>query len=330
LVYIDTAARGLRQAGVDPAVEYIGYLRSLSGLWRARRRIRLASSSFDVVHAQYGSACGLATTAADGAARVLSLRGNDWNLYDASLGFFFVHTRLARLMTLMSLGRYDGVVTVSHRMEAEVAPRVPRAVTTVLPSPIDLTRFMPLSRDDARARLGCAGQKEPWVLFNAVDLNDPIKRYPLARQAFEIANARAGGRLTLRVANGIPHAEMPLFVAACDVIVCTSETEGWPNCIKEALACDVPFVATDVSDLKQVASVAPPCRVTSADPAEIARQLLEVLAVTDDGRRRPFLREVVQTMRLDRQSRQLIDLYDAVIRRRRDGRGPASVPRSPA
>ena len=48
-----------------------------------------------------------------------------------------------------------------------------------------------------------------------MDLADPVKRFPLAKQAFELANSKLGN-LRLRIANGLPHQEMPLFTAACD------------------------------------------------------------------------------------------------------------------
>lgn len=37
---------------------------------------------------------------------------------------------------------------------------------------------------------------------------------------------------------------------AVDAILMTSKTEGSPQVIKEAMACNYPIVATDVSDIK--------------------------------------------------------------------------------
>jgi glycosyltransferase involved in cell wall biosynthesis len=113
----------------------------------------------------------------------------------------------------------------------------------------------------------------------------------------------------LRVANGLRHDQLPLELVACDAILCTSETEGWPNSIKEALACDVPFVTTDVSDLGDIARSEPSCRVCPADAETLATNLLEVLALP----RPSNLRRHVGGMSLDATCTRLISIYrDAV------------------
>lgn len=307
-VFMNIAAEGLRAQGVDLHCEYLGNLRSVRNLMRARARVEAMAGDFDVVHAQYGSACALATSAAKGVPKVISIRGNDWNLHQ-TLGFHYAHTRLARAMTRWSLPSFDAVITVSRRVAADIRG-VARTVPVIpLPSPIDLRRFVPMDRQEARARLGFAGSPERWVLFNALNLNDPIKRYPLARKAFDLASAKCGN-LRLRVATDLPHEVLPLFTAACDVILCTSETEGWPNCVKEALACNVPFVATDVSDLAKIAEVESSCRVCPPDPATLAENLCEVLSAPAPA----SLRRHVEGMSLEASTLRLMDVYDSVAR----------------
>src|SRR5688500_13574760 len=98
-VFMNIAAAGVRACGVDLQCEYLGNLRSPANLVRARKRVQHLARDFDIVHAQYGSACGLAVSAVTGARKVLSIRGNDWSVYDQSLNFHYFHTRLARWMT---------------------------------------------------------------------------------------------------------------------------------------------------------------------------------------------------------------------------------------
>ncbi len=309
-VYVHAAAEGIRARGVDLQLEYLGNLRSIPQLLRARARVRQLAPEYDLVHAQFGSACALATAAVEGVPKVLTIRGSDWNTHNSSLGFLYFHTRLASRFTRAAIGAYDCVVSVSRRVAAELARFAPNALMTVLPSPIDLTRFVPRNKKEAKALLGFPDCAEKWVLFNALSLQNPIKRFALAKQAFEIAQARRGN-LRLRLATDLSHDVLPLFAAACDVIVCTSEYEGWPNSVKEALACNVPFVATDVSDLRDIARNEPSCRICPPDAQVIADNICDVLA----GPEPQGLRQHVSGMSLDAISDQLISTYDSVLSR---------------
>jgi glycosyltransferase involved in cell wall biosynthesis len=313
---MNVGAAGMRSRGIDLHCEYLGNLRSPRNLVRARQRIRTMSREFDVVHAQYGSACALVTEAAEAIPKMVTICGNDWNVYNGSIGFHYFHTRLARQMTRWSLRKFDAVITCSERLASDIQSVVPGAPTVPMPSPIDLRAFVPLDKQQARALLGYPDSKERWILFNAVNMQDPVKRFPLAKRAFDLANARVGN-LRLRVATGLPHSELPLFTAACDLILCTSETEGWPNCVKEALACNVPFVATDVSDLKGIADVEPACRVCPPDAELLAASILQVLELPPSGNVRRF----VEGMELELLTDRIIGIYRSAIDARRSVKG---------
>ena len=177
-----------------------------------------------------------------------------------------------------------------------------------LPSPVDLARFVPRDKAASRAQLGEPSPDDKWILFTALNTADPIKRFRLAQEAFARASARRGG-LRFRVASTLAHDDVPLFVAACDLILCTSETEGWPNSVKEALACDVPFVSTDVSDLAAIALVEPACRVCPPDAEALATAMCEVLAMPAPA----GLRRHVASMDLDASTAQLIRFYESIL-----------------
>jgi len=305
---MNIAADGLRKCGIKLDCEYLGNLRSLRNIISARKRLKKLAADYDLVHAQYGSACALTTTSVGNVPKVLSIRGSDWNLFNSSIGFNFFHSRLARLMTLSSINSYDCILTVSRRMAEDVKHWNSILLVLPMPSPIDLNRFVPIDKKEARALLGFPDNKEKWVLFNAVDLSVPVKRFALAKEVFELANQRLKN-LRLRIATNLPHSELPLFTAACDVILCTSEAEGWPNCVKEALACNVPFVSTDVSDLRDIANQEITCRVCPADPVALADNICDVVSLPQPA----TLRKHVTFMSLDALSKQLVQIYESVL-----------------
>lgn len=311
LLFMNNFIKGIQALGIDVELEYLGNLRSATNLLRVRRRLRVRAKDFDLVHAHYGSACALATAGIQGVPKVLSIRGNDWNVHDETFGFLYWHTRLARYMSKRAIPSYDCVLAVSERIAAELKEKFPHSRIETLPSPVDLKKFVPRHKAEARALLGYPDCTKRWVLFNTLRLDDPVKRYPLARAAFDLANAKCGN-LRLMIAHDLPHERLPLFVAACDLILCTSETEGWPNSVKEAIACDVPFVSTDVSDLRDIARQEPTCRICPPDAVILAENICDVLA----SPKRPGIRRHVCGMSLEAGSQKLANLYESLISRR--------------
>jgi len=303
-VFMFTAAEGLRALGVDVQLEYLGNLRSPVNILKAQKHVKKISKDFDLVHAQYGSGCAIATSTVKGSPKALSLRGSDWNVHNASFSFLYWHTRLAKLMTRLAVKKYDLVIAVSNRMVLDLQRNFPTVRSIALPSPINLDIFVPVDKERARALLGFPNNNEKWILFTSLNGDNPIKRYSLARQAVDLANAKLGN-IRMRVASGLPHSELPLFVAACDLILCTSDNEGWPNSIKEALACNVPFVSTDVSDLRNIADKEPTCRICPPDAAVLAENICHVLSThSAENLRRHVIEMDVRTI-----SQRLLDIY---------------------
>lgn len=298
--FMHTSAKGLRALGVDVQFEFLGNLRSPWNVLAARKRIRLRARDFDVVHAQYGSACAFVTAGVDDRPTVVTVRGNDWNLHNETFHPLYFHTRLARAMTRRSLETFSAVLPVSNRMAKEIAQEVPESRINVMPSPIDLALWKPRMYATHVTRN---------VLFTANAPRDPIKRFSLCERTIAIVKQNIGD-VTLKIASGISHTDMPSFVATCDAVLCTSETEGWPNSVKEALACNVPFVSTDVSDLSKIADQENTCRVCEPDPNSLARNLCEVLR----SPRSPSLRRHVEHMDLKPSCERLIHIYKSLVK----------------
>ena len=195
-------------------------------LARAPRELRrrFAGERFDVVHAHFGLTAWPAF-AVPAHARALTLHGTDVR-----------HPR-TRLLTLAALPRIDLLATVSAELAAEL-PRRAAARAQVLPCGVDLERFKPLARAQAREQLGLE-QGRPYVLFPA-DPTRPEKRYELARELADDAGAE------LLALGGVEPARVPLLVSAVNAVLVPSAHEGFGLAVLEALACDVPVLATPV------------------------------------------------------------------------------------
>jgi glycosyltransferase involved in cell wall biosynthesis len=312
MVFIEASMSGLGQHGVQVTLDCIGPLRSPRALRRAARVVGRRAKSFDLIHAQYGSACGFVTSRVRGVRKLVTIRGSDWSTALCGTLKWRTYKVLARTMTQLCLHRYEHVITVSHRLAVAVKAFRRNSSVSVVPSAIDLTRFRPMDRAKARHSLGYGDDTRPWVLFTSVSRSNPVKRLWLAEAAVELAAQQRPG-VCLKVVSGVPHAMVPLHVAACDVILCTSTAEGWPNSVKEALACGIPFVSTDVSDLAVLAERLPGCRVCEPTAEALARGLVAALDANIGDSDRIAIRDSVSNFGTDHNAAHLAAIYRSVL-----------------
>jgi teichuronic acid biosynthesis glycosyltransferase TuaC len=186
---------------------------------------RPAREPFDVVHAHYGLTAWPAF-AVPARVHALTVHGHDLR-----------HPR-TRMITGAALGRIDLLAAVSSSLAQELPSARARARAQVLPCGVDLERFHPIPRAQARAELGLDPER-PYLLF-AADPSRAIKRYDLA---LELAHAVD---VELLVLGGVEPARAPLWFNAVNAVLMPSGHEGFGLAVLEALACDVPVLTTPV------------------------------------------------------------------------------------
>ncbi|BDX39578.1 capsular polysaccharide biosynthesis protein [Tenuifilaceae bacterium CYCD] len=263
----------------------------IAKIFKYRKLLR----GYDIIHAQYGSGTGFFVSLF-GKTRILSLRGSDWYKSPANSLIGKFHIWLGCKLSRWSLTKFDQIIVMSERMKADVLSFASNSKITVIPDGIDLNRFYPQEHvvsDKFR------------VLFSTVDKTNPVKRYDLAVSAFSLFHCKYPNS-ELVLMTGVDHDRVNEFINSVDVILLTSTHEGWPNIIKEGLACNVPFVSTDVSDLCQIANSSDTCFVCEDFPESLFVGLEKVYC----NRTRPKeLRHFVEFMDLDSISDELIAIY---------------------
>jgi glycosyltransferase involved in cell wall biosynthesis len=190
---------------------------------------KFRGAEYDVVHAHYGLTgfCALAVRGAR--RRVVTFHGDDLRLPKVAP----ISRLVARLIDLPA--------TVSANLARSEAaglggPGTRRRVA-VLPSGIDLERLQPIPRDEARRELALDPGGR-YLLFPA-DPARPEKRVDRARELVPDG-------VELLHYDNTPPERVPLYINAANAVLVTSEREGFGLAPLEALACDVPVLATDV------------------------------------------------------------------------------------
>jgi glycosyltransferase involved in cell wall biosynthesis len=168
----------------------------------------------------------------------------------------------------------------------------------VVPNGVDIEKFKPAEKTYARNLLNLPKDKNIVLFVGAlrkikgvdhlieaaryfVDENttlfmvgrDDGLRKSLEKRAEELNIAGS-----IKFTGPVNHEDIPLWISASDILVLPSLSEGRPNVILEALACEVPVVATDVGGIPELMVEGETGYLVPAkSPSELAEKINKLL-----------------------------------------------------
>jgi glycosyltransferase involved in cell wall biosynthesis len=199
-----------------------------------------------------------------------------------------------------------GVIVKSQNLLDALPAKMDKKRVRIIPNGVDLDRFAPMNSTECCHRLGWA-QDQFHVLFPA-NTGTPRKRFWLAEAAVREAQ-RAGLPATLHRLEGVKHEDVPFWLNASDCLILTSEHEGSPNIVKEALACNVPVVSVDAGDVAERIQGIIGCHISPPTPGDLAARLVAVR----NGPRRVQSRISMEGLSLHEVAKRLIEFYHCVL-----------------
>jgi glycosyltransferase involved in cell wall biosynthesis len=207
------------------------------------------------------------------------------------------------LLSQIAALRAARIVCVSNQLKGKLWWRRDRV--SVIPTGVDTTLFNPRDLHEVRRELGW-GENERVVLFNA---GDPIcKRLDLALAAVQFAESLCG-RIRFVVLDGnVPPHLIPSMMNAADCLLLTSDWEGSPNVVKEALACNLPVVSVEVGDVRERLERVHPSAIVPRDSCEIGKAISDTLR---QGQRSNG-RASGNALSIEVVSRRIVSLYRAL------------------
>ena len=257
-------------------------------LWFFGRVLAATPNSYDLVHAHYGLTAPFAILQPHGPV-VLSLWGSD--LHGE---FGWLSERCARLV--------EETVVMSPEMATQLD-----CGATVVPHGVDTGLFRPMGRAAARQAAGWDPATRH-VLF-PYSPTRTVKNFPLAERVVERVRADLDCAVRLQTVYDVEQEAVPVYMNAADALLLTSRREGSPNTVKEALACNLPVVATDVGDVRErVGGVTR--SVVCTDETAMVTALSRIL----DENGRSNGRQAIQSLSVE----QMADRLESVYRRALD------------
>jgi glycosyltransferase involved in cell wall biosynthesis len=291
------------QAGID--VDYFlikgkginSYLHAILKL-----KYWLKKNPVDLLHAHYGL-CGWVAylSKPNKIPLVISYMGSD--ILPVKKGRVVPNSLLARINRVLQ-NRVDHVIVKSENLKAILSRKL---VVSVIPNGINLDLFKPLNKKACCESLELPYDKQV-VLFLG-DSKDPRKNILLLKKAIGIIGAT---NLVLVTPFPLKPEQVILYLNAADVLVVPSVSEGSPNVVKEAMACNCPIVATDVGDVRFILGDTPGCFISSFSPDDMAMKI----KLTMDLKKRTTGRERIIKLGLDSDSiaRKIISIYKDVLK----------------
>jgi glycosyltransferase involved in cell wall biosynthesis len=307
--FVVRQVQSLRKQGVDVKVFPVNGRKSPKRYFRAWIEVRalLARGAYDLVHAQWAQSAVPSLPAT--VPLVVTFRGSDVEgIVNAGQRYTVSGWALRQIARTVARAADEAILVA-----ASLARLLPRREYHVIPSGLDLNLFRPCPQSEARARLGLAPERR--YIFFAAAPHNPVKRYRLARSAVERLDARYNAELI--VAGTVAPDLMPLYMNACDAMLLTSSHEGSPNVVKEALACNLPVVSTDVGDVgERIKNVEGCVLCQSDDPQALAAALEGVL----ERKQRIAGRAAVEDLSESLLTRKVIAVYERALSNGKSGK----------
>lgn len=263
----------LRNLGANIAIFHLTTRTNLLGIIKEAHRFREVIASFhpDVVHVHYGTVTALFCVIFSPRPIVITFRGTDLN---PSSEFSLLRGIVSRWFSQFAAFFSKRIICVSEELRQRLWWHKSKAI--VIPSGVDLSEFIPVDRDNARRYLGW-DQSEIIVLFNHGSARSPNKRLDLVEQAILILRNWLPSVRLVTMEGNVSGQIVPFFLNASDVLVLTSDYEGSPTIIQEALACNVPVCSVEVGDVRQMIADVYGCSLVSRSPEAIARGIYDLV-----------------------------------------------------
>lgn len=257
----------------------------------------------DLIHAHYSYAGLSSIFCKANIPIVLSLMGSDLLGVPDKYGKLKLRGKIDKKLTKFISNRVDHIIVKSSKMKDHLNLAVP---ISVIPNGIELKHFRYIDSLSARKELHL--YKNEFIILFLGNPKNLRKNFILAEKAVQ-KFAKEFKEVKLIAPFGISSDEVVKFMNAANVLLLTSFWEGSPNVVKEAMACNLPIVSTDVGDVKSVIKNTQNCFIVNFSEDDI----FDKLRIIYQNRQRSNGLENIQSLRNEIIAEKIFKIYNELL-----------------
>lgn len=294
LPFVYEQGESLRKCGVD--VDYfliegngiLSYFKSVKTL-----KHKIKEFAPDIVHAHYGLS-GITAVLQRDVPVVTTFHNGE------TLGF-----KQNFLSSLASLFNKYTIYVAQHIYDKTYFKR--KKDYTIMPCGVTLEDLPVLDYNSTREKLGFKSDTK-YILFGGA-FSNLRKNYPLLKSAVELIK---DVKINIIEMKGLSRMQTTELMCACDVFALPSKSEGSPQALKEAMACNCPIVATDVADIKYLLGDVYGHFICTFEAENVADKIRNAIAF--NGRTKGRDRILKMGLTNEQVAKNLIEIYKHVLK----------------
>ena len=206
--------------------------------------------------------------------------------------------KISMIVSRHAAKKADAAIILNDDMDAMVKLYCPN--THMIPCAVDVNTFQPMAKTEKHEKVQ--------VVFPS-NHERTVKNYPLFCKVLQILRNKYGIDCEERELKNMTRNDIAQLYSNTNLLLMTSNSEGSPQAVKEAMACNLPCVSTPVGDVQVLLNGVKKCYVSKThDAEELASLVIKSLKEKGagiDGR------EQIMKLRIDEDSvaNKVYDLY---------------------
>ena len=275
---------------------------------RSLRLLRKTAKKFDIIHVHFGGLYALFIyylLIGINVKKIITFHGTDIHAKAVKTSKSLkekLKIILNQKASFLCIRLYDKCGFVALDLCRYVPPRLSKMMSDkafIQKLGVDYRSFSVLDKSFAQTYLKLKPGK--YVLFSNIS-NTSIKRQDIAEKIIE----KLKGDYRLLLMRGVKPIEVPFYINACDFVLITSDEEGSPNIVREALTLNKPVFSVDVGDVADQLKGLVNSAIISRDPANAAFLIMQTMQKPYIDNTRDRQKDILDIVLINRP---IVDLY---------------------